>query len=106
MVTSTEYTSNNMYHSSLTLVACLGEINQVKVVLSEREKECEDLKVGLKIKEMEVEDLRAAAAVSESALKDIFDKEKKELEEEIATLKEIMKGTHRICMNLQSKSSS
>lgn len=51
------------------------------------------MKEHLQAKELEIDDVRAAAAANEIALKESFDMEGRLLQEEIASLKQIMKGT-------------
>ena len=76
------------YHSAI-----VAELKHTRHLLDKRDKEVLAMKEHLQAKELEIDDVRAAAAANEIALKESFDMEGRLLQEEIASLKQIMKGT-------------
>ena len=70
-----------------------AELKRTRHALDKKDKEVLAMKEHLRAKELEMDDIRAAAAANEIALKEGFEVEGRQLKEEIASLKQIMKGT-------------
>lgn len=82
-----------MYFYGNTISVIAAELKQTRHLLDKRDKEVLVMKEHLQAKELEMDDIRAAAAANEIALKESFEVEGRLLQEEIASLKQIMKGT-------------
>jgi len=74
------------------IIIISAELKHTRELLDKRNTEVLDMKERLQAKELEMDDIRAAATASEIALKESFEVEGRLLQEEIASLKQIMKG--------------
>ena len=84
-----------MYVSTFCLFSIFitsAELKCTKELLDKRNMEVLVMKERLQAKELEMDDIRAAATASEISLKESFEVEGRLLQEEIASLKQIMKG--------------
>lgn len=77
---------------AMSIFVITDELKRTKHLLGKRDKEVSALKERLQAKELEMDDVRAAATASELALKESFEVEGRQLQEEIASLQQIMKG--------------
>ena len=77
----------------MSICVCFAaELKRTRHVLEKKDKEVLALKEQLQAYELEMDDVRAAAAANEIAVKESFEVEERQLKEEIASLKQIMKG--------------
>lgn len=77
----------------MSICVFAAELKRIRHALEKKDKEVLAMKEHLRVNEMEMDDIRTAAAANEIAVKESFEVEERQLNEEIASLRQIMKGT-------------